>query len=548
MPGPLDHRLLFVTGKGGVGKSTVSTVLGMLAARQGLRTIVAELASQEHVQRAFEQDGERFSEVELAPDLYTISIDPQAAMEEYLTVKTGTLGQVLGSSKMFNAFAMATPGMRELLSMGKVWELAQLERQTSGAAPYDFVVVDAPATGHGVGILRTPKMFSEIAMVGPIARQGSRIATTIADPAFTGIVAVATPEEMAVNETLALRDALDRDGLTLELVVVNALYAERFDDGEVAELDAAAAKTRSPLVRSALKAALSEHARVAMQSAQYQRLCDELDVPIVRLPYVFADHLGLEELEGLADELEAALLRCGRPSSAERHRGLAGAQPGLDRAVDESRPPVGDVGARQQHAALGALHRRVVVLVPAGAVDRPGAAREAVGQPVVGGCGEHLIAREDLVELTLHRRQITGVAARCVDAEADQQLRPILEHRLRVEVAERVAGTNRVLQHRLAPGVDEDLDPARGLAERDRGALLLGQRRRELDRAERVQRNRDDGAAQRTRRRRPYRSRRGRRSASPPPPRLPSAVRTGPRRQSTRAARRSPARSSRDRR
>ena len=307
MPGPLDHRLLFVTGKGGVGKSTVSTVLGMLAARQGLRTIVAELASQEHVQRAFEQDGERFSEVELAPDLYTISIDPQAAMEEYLTVKTGTLGQVLGSSKMFNAFAMATPGMRELLSMGKVWELAQLERQTSGAAPYDFVVVDAPATGHGVGILRTPKMFSEIAMVGPIARQGSRIATTIADPAFTGIVAVATPEEMAVNETLALRDALDRDGLTLELVVVNALYAERFDDGEVAELDAAAAKTRSPLVRSALKAALSEHARVAMQSAQYQRLCDELDVPIVRLPYVFADHLGLEELEGLADELEAAL-------------------------------------------------------------------------------------------------------------------------------------------------------------------------------------------------------------------------------------------------
>src|SRR5439155_2876813 len=178
---------------------TVSTALGMLAARQGLRTIVAELASQEHVQRAFEQEGERFSELELAPDLYTISIEAQAAMEEYLTVKTGTLGQMLGSSKLFNAFAMATPGMREMLSIGKVWELAQLERQTSGAAPYDFVVVDAPATGHGVGILRTPRTFAEIARVGPIARQGRKIAATLVDREFTGIVAVATPGEMPVN-------------------------------------------------------------------------------------------------------------------------------------------------------------------------------------------------------------------------------------------------------------------------------------------------------------------------------------------------------------
>jgi anion-transporting ArsA/GET3 family ATPase len=153
-------------------------------------------------------------------------------------------------------------------------------------------------------------------MVGPIARQGARIATTIADPEFTGIVAVATPEEMAVNETLALRDALARDDLTLELVVVNAVYRERFDAAEIAELDAAVAKTRSPLVRSALKAALSEHARVTMQREQYQRLRDELDVPIVQLPYVFADHIGLEELEVLADELESCLTAV--PASVKR--------------------------------------------------------------------------------------------------------------------------------------------------------------------------------------------------------------------------------------
>jgi anion-transporting ArsA/GET3 family ATPase len=202
VPGLLDRRLIFVTGKGGVGKSTVAIALGLLAARRGLRTIVAELASQERIQRSFEHEGELFAEVELAPDLYTISIDPQHAMEEYLSVKTGRMGQALGSSRVFHAFAMATPGMRELLSMGKVWELAQLQRRTRGAAPYDLVIVDAPATGHGVAILKTPRTFAEIARVGPIAHQGRTIATTIADREFTGVVAVATAEEMPVNETL----------------------------------------------------------------------------------------------------------------------------------------------------------------------------------------------------------------------------------------------------------------------------------------------------------------------------------------------------------
>jgi hypothetical protein len=129
VPGLFDRRLIFVTGKGGVGKSTVATALGLLAARQGLRTVVAELASQERVQRAFDHEGQRFREVELTGGLFTISIDPQSAMEEYLMVKTGPLGHMLGSSRLFHAFAMATPGMRELLSVGKIWELAQLERR-----------------------------------------------------------------------------------------------------------------------------------------------------------------------------------------------------------------------------------------------------------------------------------------------------------------------------------------------------------------------------------------------------------------------------------
>jgi anion-transporting ArsA/GET3 family ATPase len=307
VPGLLDRRLVFVTGKGGVGKSTVATALGLLAARRGLRTIVAELSSQERAPRAFERGGARFVEVELAPGLFTISIDPQDAMEEYLRLKAGAVGRMLGSSRMFHVFAMATPGMRELLSIGKVWELAQLERRTRGAAPYDYVIVDAPATGHGVGLLRTPTTFAEIARVGPIARQGRKIAATISDREFTAIVAVATPEEMAINETLALRDLLAQGQMELDLVIVNALYPARFDPAEIAELEAALSRTRLPVVRSALRAALSEHARAVTQREQAARLTNGLGTPVLELPFLFSENLAREQLEALTDGLEAEL-------------------------------------------------------------------------------------------------------------------------------------------------------------------------------------------------------------------------------------------------
>jgi anion-transporting ArsA/GET3 family ATPase len=305
--GLLDRRLVFVMGKGGVGKSTVATTLGLIGARRGLRTIVVELASQERLQRTFAHAAEHFVEVELSPGLFTISVDPQHSMEEYLRIKAGAMGGVLSSSKLFSAFTMATPGMRELLSIGKIWELAQLHRRTRGAAPYDLVVVDAPATGHGVGILRTPRTFAEIARVGPIAHQGRQIAETIADRDFTALVAVSTPEEMPVNETLALRDALGSERLALNLVVLNAVYPARFSAEQAESLAAEAAVADSPVERSALRAALSEHTRADAHRAQGARLAEGLDAPFAELPFLFAEEIALPELGLLADALEPAL-------------------------------------------------------------------------------------------------------------------------------------------------------------------------------------------------------------------------------------------------
>jgi anion-transporting ArsA/GET3 family ATPase len=304
--GLLERRLIFVTGKGGVGKSTVSIALGLLAARSGRRTIVAELASQNRAGQTFAQNAAPFEEVELADGLFTISIDPESAMDEYFRVKTGAVGQALGSSRLFQGFAMATPGMRELLSIGKVWELAQLQRRTSGAGVYDLVIVDSPAAGHGLGILRTPRTFAEIARVGPIAHQAETIARTIADREFTSVVAVSTASEMPVNETLWLHDELRTDGLALDAVIVNALYPDRFSDDEAELLERAHGRSRSALTNAALGAALSEHARARSQAEQHQRLRDMLGAdgpPLVTLPYLFAEEIGPGELGRLADAL-----------------------------------------------------------------------------------------------------------------------------------------------------------------------------------------------------------------------------------------------------
>jgi anion-transporting ArsA/GET3 family ATPase len=314
VPGLLDRRLIFVTGKGGVGKSTVSTALGLVAARQGLRTIVAELASQERVGEAFDRQGHTFEEVELAENLFTISVDPQRAMEEYLRVKTGAVGQALGQSRLFHAFAMATPGMRELLSVGKLWELAQHERRTDGGEAYDLVIVDSPAAGHGVGILRTPRTFAEIARVGPIAHQAGVIAATIADTDFTAVIAVATAEEMPVNETLWLRDALAEEQLPLEATIVNACYPQRFSARERTALEKARRRAAQPLAGAALRAALSEHARMKAQREQLARLREGLATEIVELPYLFAESIGRTELDQLADSLAGGLAALSPPA------------------------------------------------------------------------------------------------------------------------------------------------------------------------------------------------------------------------------------------
>ena len=309
MPELLDKRLIFVTGKGGVGKSTVAAAIGLAGARAGKRTIVCEVSQQDRVSRAFKREGVAGEETELAPGLWAISIDPQRALEEYLRVQVGSkrLFNLLFQNRFFQYFAAAAPGAKELVTIGKVWELAQLDRPwTSKQTRYDLVVVDAPASGHGLGILRTPRTFRDIARVGPIRRQADKIDKFIRDPKRTGIVVAALPEEMPVNETLDFEERLAKEmRLGVDLVVVNALYPERFTGPEAERLGALDGKL-DPSAHAAVRAALSEHNRARAQRVQLRRLKKQVE-NVATLPFLFEPELGIDEFERLSRSLERRL-------------------------------------------------------------------------------------------------------------------------------------------------------------------------------------------------------------------------------------------------
>jgi anion-transporting ArsA/GET3 family ATPase len=294
VPSLLDKRLVLVTGKGGVGKTTVAAALGLIAARSGKRVVLCEVAKQTRL-------------TQLVPELTTVSVDPELAKREWLRyqLKSRTLAAALGGSTIFQYLTAAAPGLTELVTIGKVWDLAQLEPRAGGRS-FDLAIVDAPATGHGLAMLRAPSTYASVARVGPVGRHAQRIDAFLRDTAQTGVLTVALPEEMPVNETAEFERALRRElDMTVDTIVVNALHPSRFKAAEARRLEEAS--SGGALAEAAIDAALSEHRRAHGEHLQVRRLRRAATAPVVTLPRVFEPELGREHLERLSVELERRL-------------------------------------------------------------------------------------------------------------------------------------------------------------------------------------------------------------------------------------------------
>ena len=137
----LNHKLVVVSGKGGVGKTTVSLALGLLAAERGKRTLIAEINSEEQIAHLLERAPANYHESGILPNLWSMNIQTKKAFEEYVLarLKFRSLYKAVFENKLVRYFIDATPGLSDLMCIGKVYELVK---------SYDLVIVDAPATGH----------------------------------------------------------------------------------------------------------------------------------------------------------------------------------------------------------------------------------------------------------------------------------------------------------------------------------------------------------------------------------------------------------------
>ncbi|MGD0880037.1 MAG: ArsA-related P-loop ATPase [Acidimicrobiales bacterium] len=305
----LDRRLIFVTGKGGTGKTTVASALALLAASRGKKVLICEIDAKGEMAAYYEAPPTAFKEREVQPGVFAMTMDTEASLREYLKLqlRIPIVGRIGPVAKAFDFLAAAAPGVREILTMGKVcFEVRD--------GDWDLVVVDAPASGHIIGQLAAPQAVNGLVKVGLIRNQTDWMLDLLSDRAVTGLLAVCTPEEMPVTETIELAVRV-REETTVELaaVVVNRVLPELFGRQEEAVFDAIGTPGPLALLEGLVDGdaePVLDAARLAVtmrrtRSTHLERLREGIDpaVPLLYLPYLFTRSHGLRTTRQVAESL-----------------------------------------------------------------------------------------------------------------------------------------------------------------------------------------------------------------------------------------------------
>lgn len=298
MSGLLDRRLLLVTGKGGVGKSTVAAALALRLAAAGLRTLLCEVNADRRLGRMLghPEVGPEVTPVE--PNLALVDLDPDASMREYVLSKIPSerVYRAVFENRLVRYFLRFIPALAETVMLGKVmWHLRQWPDAPGG---FDRIVLDLPATGHALTLLGVPHSLVSALPSGPMSTEADWMLELLTDPAVTSAVLVSLPEELPVNETLELAQALrSRLKIRIGAVVLNQSVQSRFGPGDLAALSGRPGLT-------ALAQAYEEDARRTEGSVERLRA---IDPPLVQLPRLVSPALGRAELEALGDVLAEGL-------------------------------------------------------------------------------------------------------------------------------------------------------------------------------------------------------------------------------------------------
>lgn len=299
-------RVVIVAGKGGVGKTTVTAALATAAARAGTSVLIVEVEGKSGLASAFGRPTLGYEEAELRPNLYARTLTPDEALIEYLEDHgLRRISKRLVNSGALDIVATAVPGMKDILVLGKVKALDVENR-------FDLILVDAPAAGHAITFLTSPRGLLDAVKVGPINAQAADVIELLSDPARCQVMLVTIPEETPVSELVETAFALeDRVGIKLAPVVVNGCTpaAPGLDDAppsvEAIARDAAAADVflSSREATDLAAAAAFRCERRAVEQEQADRLAARLPLPQIRLPFLARAEIGAGELDVLADLL-----------------------------------------------------------------------------------------------------------------------------------------------------------------------------------------------------------------------------------------------------
>jgi anion-transporting ArsA/GET3 family ATPase len=308
----LDRPLVIVTGKGGTGKTTVVAALGLTAARQGRRVMLVETGRDEHLPRLFAPQAPPvgYGGRELCPRLHAMRVEPYEALTEYLKLQLGVPALVSRAlrNRGFRQLLDAAPGWRELVTLGKVWHLGRAT-EADGRARFDLVVVDAPATGHGLTFLDVPRVVVSAVRAGPLRRHASWVEEMVRDPERTLLLPVALAEELPARETTELVERVRKElGIAVDRVVVNAMQEQPYPEG-VADLDARLRRLTLPelpgLPRPHVLASCAAHlrSRFELHREYADKIAAWTQLPIVRLPLLPGGVRGADDLALLAEAL-----------------------------------------------------------------------------------------------------------------------------------------------------------------------------------------------------------------------------------------------------
>jgi anion-transporting ArsA/GET3 family ATPase len=298
MSGLLDRRLLLVTGKGGVGKSTVAAALALRLASAGLRTLLCEVNADGRLGRMLGHPEVGHDVTPVEANLSMVDLEPDAAMREYVLskIRLERVYRAVFENRMVRYFLRFVPALAETVMLGKVmWHLRQWPDAPGG---FDRIVLDLPATGHALALLGVPQSLVSALPSGPMATEAGWMLDLLTDPAVTSAVLVSLPEELPVNETLELAQAL-RGGLRVRVgaLVLNQSVQSRFGPADVAAL----------VGRPGLSALVQTHEEDARRTEEAVDRFRTIDAPLVQLPRLVTPEVQRGELVSLGDALAEGL-------------------------------------------------------------------------------------------------------------------------------------------------------------------------------------------------------------------------------------------------